>query len=288
MCTKKTSFLKDKFCVRHELIATTAASSINNASFTVENVNLISDNDPLISDLKITVATVVFNGVDVLERTILSVKNQTYSNIEFIIIDGGSTDGTLEIIKKYDFLIDYWVSEDDEGIYDAMNKAEALSTGHFINFLNAGDVYYNKDTINHVVKNISESCSLIYGDVVLVGEGYEGYAKAKKFTFINLVIWGTRVFCHQSVFLRRTIFPKYSTDYKLKSEFNWYFDLLSKGVNAKMLPMPICAYSLGGASDRLFRLEVVETVQVLIRRCGFLSVLHLPILIFKLVKRFMK
>ncbi|HAH56818.1 MAG TPA: glycosyltransferase, partial [Bacteroidales bacterium] len=84
-----------------------------------------------------TVVTVVFNGVEFLEDTIKSVIGQTYDNVEYIIVDGGSKDGTLDIIKKYEYAIDYWVSEPDKGIYDAMNKAIDLGSGDWINFMNA-------------------------------------------------------------------------------------------------------------------------------------------------------
>ena len=103
----------------------------------------------------ITVVTVVFNGEQFLEETILSVMNQTYENIEYIIIDGGSTDGTLNIIKKYENSIDYWVSEYDRGIYDAMNKGIALSQGDFIGFLNADDLYNLE-----VIEELSNALSL--------------------------------------------------------------------------------------------------------------------------------
>ena len=91
------------------------------------NINHLKES--LINEPLISIITVVFNGIEYLEETILSVANQTYCNIEYIIIDGGSDDGTLEIIKKYPHIIDLWVSENDNGIYDAMNKGAKLATG---------------------------------------------------------------------------------------------------------------------------------------------------------------
>lgn len=91
--------------------------------------------------LKITVITVVYNGIDYIEDTILSVINQDYSNIEYIIIDGKSDDGTMDIVEKYATKISYWVSESDNGIYDAMNKGIKVATGDWIIFMNCGDYF---------------------------------------------------------------------------------------------------------------------------------------------------
>jgi len=89
----------------------------------------------------ISIITVVFNGEQLLEKTIQSVINQTYDNVEYIIIDGGSTDRTIEIIQKYEHAIDYWISENDKGIYNAMNKGISLATGAWVNFMNGGDIF---------------------------------------------------------------------------------------------------------------------------------------------------
>jgi glycosyltransferase involved in cell wall biosynthesis len=116
----------------------------------------------------VTVITVVFNAGWALEATILSVLNQTYSNIEYIVIDGGSTEETLEVIKKYDHAIDYWVSEPDRGIYDAMNKGLKSSTGDWLNFLNARDRFCNIHTIQALANNyLQGSAKFIYSDVLL-------------------------------------------------------------------------------------------------------------------------
>ena len=102
-------------------------------------------NNPLIS-----VVTVSYNAVTTIEKTILSVINQNYSNIEYIVIDGGSIDGTVDIIKKYADKITYWVSEPDKGIYDAMNKGIIVATGEWINFMNTGDTFYNENVFSEI------------------------------------------------------------------------------------------------------------------------------------------
>ncbi len=115
-----------------------------------------SDDRPLIS-----IITVVFNGEKYLENTILSVLNQTYNNIEYIIIDGGSTDNTIEIIKKYENRIDYWISEKDNGIYDAMNKGILVSSGIWLSFLGSDDVY-NKDAIENYYNSLKNAGDVNY------------------------------------------------------------------------------------------------------------------------------
>ena len=111
-------------------------------------MNLFKETDTLIS-----IVTVSYNAVLTIEQTILSVINQTYPNVEYIIIDGGSTDGTVDIIKKYADKIAYWVSEPDKGIYDAMNKGGLKTTGDFIQFLNAGDWFENEYVIEKIFKD---------------------------------------------------------------------------------------------------------------------------------------
>ena len=118
-------------------------------------------NDP---KMKISVVTVCYNSVDTIEETMLSVLNQTYSDVEYIIIDGGSTDGTVDIIKKYADRIAYWVSEPDNSIYDAMNKGIAVATGDYINFMNSGDSFASKDSISNVLTNIKEDIDIVFGD----------------------------------------------------------------------------------------------------------------------------
>ena len=112
-------------------------------------MNLFKETDTLIS-----IVTVSYNAVLTIEQTILSVINQTYPNVEYIIIDGGSTDGTVDIIKKYEDKIAYWVSEPDKGIYDAMNKGVVVATGEWINFMNAGDIFTDGDVIDKYLQLI--------------------------------------------------------------------------------------------------------------------------------------
>lgn len=127
---------------------------------------------------KITVVTVCFNAESVLEQTMQSVLNQTYKNVEYLIIDGGSKDGTLDIIKKYSDKVK-WISEPDKGIYDAMNKGVKMASGEWINFMNAGDRFASNDVLEKIfAKEYPEEVKFLYSDNYYVNEkGNKTYAK---------------------------------------------------------------------------------------------------------------
>ena len=119
--------------------------------------------------MKVSMITVCFNSKDIIEEAIKSVLSQSYKNIEYIIVDGGSTDGTVDAIKKYDKYISKWISEPDNGIYDAMNKGLKLATGNIIGFLNADDFYADNGAIESVVNTIKEKdVDCLWGDLVYV------------------------------------------------------------------------------------------------------------------------
>ena len=170
------------------------------------------DDKPLIS-----IITVVFNGEKYLEETIQSVINQTYSNVEYIIIDGGSTDGTLDIIKKYEDKIDYWVSEKDEGISDGFNKGIKLSKGKILGIINSDDEYIKNifETISDIFKE--KDIDYLYGDMILEDE--EGnIIKEIKPDLKSKSIYGGMPFGHPTLFIKRKLYDKYgyfNNNYKI-------------------------------------------------------------------------
>lgn len=153
----------------------------------------------------ITVVTVVFNGEDFLEQTIQSVINQSYPNLEYIIIDGGSTDNTLGIIKEYEERIDYWVSEPDLGVFDAMNKAFICAYGEFVNFMNCGDIFFYSQVINSL--NFENNQSSICGMNIFFSNSYSGLIYVK----VN-----NKSIPHQALFMKRNDFNKYIFNTKFK------------------------------------------------------------------------
>lgn len=169
----------------------------------------------------VSIITVVFNGQKHLEQTIQSVINQTYDNVEYIIMDGGSTDGTLEIIEKYEDKIDYWVSEPDEGIYDAMNKGISLAQGDIIGLINSDD-YYLSNTIKDIVKVMLESnVSIIYGDINMLPRDSGSELKVRKSSAKKL-LFGMSL-NHPATFVRRKIYmeTRYDTAYKMAADYDF-------------------------------------------------------------------
>ena len=195
--------------------------------------------------IKTTIVTVCYNAVDNIENTVLSVISQTYNNIEYIVIDGGSNDGTIEIIKKYSENITRWISEPDKGIYDAMNKGIQISTGDYILFLNAGDSLYSKNTISDVSKKIT-SKAIYYGDVYRIYDKYTnlygGKFSSYRLTFENI--------CHQSIFYPTEYLKKrpYTTKYRLLADWEMNMNLYNK-YSFVYLDIPISNYLMGGVSD---------------------------------------
>lgn len=176
-------------------------------------------NTPLIS-----VVTVSYNAATTIEETILSVLNQTYSNIEYIIIDGGSTDGTVDIIRKYADRLAYWISEPDKGIYDAMNKGIAAASGDYINFMNAGDVFYDQDVIKNIFeKTYPNDCNVIYGKT-LVHYRWGTYIVSPT----DLSVLKKRMcLCHQSVFVRVSTHKAnpFDTSFKITADYIFLHNL---------------------------------------------------------------
>lgn len=195
----------------------------------------------------ITIVTVVFNGELYIENTILSVINQTYDNVEYIIIDGRSTDRTLDIIGKYENLINRLVSEPDHGIYDAMNKAIGLATGQWINFMNCGDSFYDNDVIRSIFSRNTINYDVIYGDTRFV---YDDGTK-RIFAAKNLDdFWQGLRFYHQSVFVKTTLAKcqKFNMNYKIAADFNFLFNLYQNRHNFFDAKIIIANMSIGGQS----------------------------------------
>ena len=201
---------------------------------------------------KITIVTVCYNTVESIEKTILSVVNQTYQNVEYIIIDGGSMDGTVDIIKKYAGNIAYWVSEPDNGIYEAMNKGIAKATGDYINFMNAGDYFVNNHVLTDIVESIQKDCvDVVFGNVVYLIDGtyYEEEARP----FYGNHIKHSMGFCHQSCFVKTDMAKRFPFDlkYRLAADYNMIMNISRNHGTFNHVNMPVAYYDMNGVSEHL-------------------------------------
>lgn len=233
----------------------------------------------------ITIVTVVFNGERYIEETILSVINQKYKNIEYIIIDGGSNDNTINIIKKYEDLIDYWMSMDDDGIYDAMNKALKIAKGKWINFMNCGDCFCNNEVIEKIEFCNYSKYVMIYGNTRVHNSDRAFIKNLKSFNMnkINLAIFSTRVVCHQAVFYNRKVNFKFPKQYKLKGELYSYLEYLNYG-KALRINLDICNFFLGGRGNLQKEKNIKETWSVLKDQLGIMRFLYIPMGLYNKIK----
>lgn len=192
----------------------------------------------------ISVVTVSYNAVSTIEQTILSVINQTYPHIEYIIIDGGSTDGTVDIIKKYADKIAYWVSEPDKGIYDAMNKGTRISTGDFLIFMGAGDLFYTLDVVKNFVVQIRHLNVIYYGNVIFKGIGKKYLGK------FNKIKWATANISHQAIFYPKQVYATYAynTQYRVYADYAYNLNLLKEKVKFVYINKVIALYDMTGFS----------------------------------------
>lgn len=215
--------------------------------------------------MKVTVITVCFNAAATLAETIESVVGQTYDNIEYIIIDGGSTDGSLDIINRYASRISYWISEPDKGIYDAMNKGIAHSHGDYILFLNSGDLFFNNEVITEVMDKVADSPvrpDVIYGETI----GNKGHGKYMHLTISPKPFTNNLGCCHQSILTSGEIMRrhKFDTRYKLMADFAYMRELYQDKRNVFMhVKRYISIYDYTGVSSlwkyqRTLRCEQLE------------------------------
>lgn len=211
----------------------------------------------------ITIVTVSYNAASVIEETIKSVLNQSYKYIEYIIIDGGSTDGTIDIIKKYADNLSCWISEPDKGIYDAMNKGINKANGKWINFMNAGDSFIDNNVIEKVALSINSNYGVTFGDTIINKNGQRIIHKANPF-YNKKKLHHKMGFNHQSTFVRTDLAKKYLFDlnYKLAADYNMIISLYRTGIKFKQLDFTIALYDLNGISNQKTFEHALETLTI--------------------------
>ncbi len=182
----------------------------------------------MIDNLKVSIITPTYNCAGYIERCIQSVIRQSYENIEYVIIDGGSTDGTLDLVKKHSEHIDYFISEKDDGIFNAMNKGIKNSTGDVLFFLNADDRYCDDEVVTYAMSylNNDPGLEMVYGNVIL--EMPAGQVKWTQHKTLSRMPLALGTISHQSIFAKRNLFEKtngFSEKYKIVGDFDWLMKL---------------------------------------------------------------
>lgn len=211
--------------------------------------------------MKYSIITINYNNRDGLEKTIQSVVNQTCRDFEYIIIDGGSTDGSVDVIKRYADRIDYWVSEPDKGIYNAMNKGILQAHGEYLNFMNSGDCFYNDEVLENVY-------TLLDSDIV-IGK-YHKTNEPVPWSFlyddVSLLDLYVGAFCHQATFAKSALFANtlYDETYKIVSDWKFFVDkLILENVSFKNTDVVIAKYDATGISSQNVQLMKDERKEIL-------------------------
>lgn len=201
--------------------------------------------------MKVSIITIVYNGVDEITKTMSSVFSQSYRNIEYIVIDGGSTDGTVDVVKKYEDKLAYWHSKKDEGIYDAMNIGNNIATGDYIFFLNSGDFFSENNIIQRVMTNINHNhYSLLTGRTKIYYKDEDlGIVSPPLHVKLNE---GSASFSHQATFIHKSIYKtlSYNTTYSISADKEyWYRVKKTENFSVLFCDLNIASFGLGGVSN---------------------------------------
>jgi glycosyltransferase involved in cell wall biosynthesis len=221
---------------------------------------------------RLSVITIVYNNVRDIERTIRSVVNQTYANIEYVIVDGLSNDGTLQVIEKYKDRVAKFVSEKDEGIYDAMNKGLALATGDYVIFMNSGDEFYDNETVAAVFAS-GDDADIYYGETEMIADdgtslGQRRHKAPAKFTWRSFK-YGMSI-SHQAIYIRRSLAEPYDRRYQLSSDIDWIIRAAKKAKKIVNVNRYVAKYLVGGMSKKKHRQSLLERFDIMKRNYGLI------------------
>ena len=227
---------------------------------------------------KFSVITVTYNAEAVLEETIQSVITQTYHHVEYIIVDGASTDGTLSIAERYKERIARIVSEPDKGLYDAMNKGIRLATGDYLCFLNAGDSFHEDDTLQQMARTLTgdELPDVLYGETALVDrEGH--FVRMRRLSTPETLTWRSfkqgMLVCHQAFFAKASLVEPYDLRYRFSADFDWCIRVMKKARVLHNTRLTIIDYLEEGMTTRNHKASLRERFRIMTRHYGWLSTL---------------
>ncbi len=231
--------------------------------------------------MKLSVVTVVYNDFKHIENTIKSVLEQTYENIEYVIIDGGSNDGTVGVIEKYADNIDYWISEPDKGLYDAMNKAMKIVTGDYLLFLNSGDFFYNDSIVENIFRSANNNTpDIFYGDTVVIDEsgnekGKRRHRPPKELNWKSFK--NGMLVSHQAFIPAVKLVEEYDMKYRYSADFDRCIKIMKKSnliVNTNEI---IVKYLDGGLTKKRFFKSLKERFKIMTKNYGLFTTIFIHI-----------
>ena len=213
---------------------------------------------------KYTIITINYNNGKGLRSTIESVINQTFDDVEYIIVDGGSTDNSVDIIKDFSERINFWVSERDGGVYSAMNKGLHHAHGEYVNFMNSGDTFYSPHVLEEIDRQMGDA-DILFGNVcdAATGKLYGGIKADRDITFLTLK---KEILCHQGTFYRRTIFNRHPYDENLRLIADWKVNvqaIVLDNCKVKVVDTIVANYDLTGMSSTQSQLHAEERRKVM-------------------------
>lgn len=231
---------------------------------------------------KFSIITVTYNAGKVLEDTIQSVVFQTYRNVEYIIVDGGSTDNTLDVVHKYQERICKVISEPDKGLYDAMNKGIRMATGDYLCFLNAGDELHENETLQKIVFTLKgkELPDVIYGETAIVDE--EGhFLHMRRLSTPEHLHWKSfkegMLVCHQAFFARRelALANPYDLRYRFSADFDWCIRIMKQSKYLHNTHLTLIDYLNEGMTTQNHKASLKERFRIMTKHYGWIStILH--------------
>lgn len=200
----------------------------------------------------LSVITIVYNNARDIERTMRSVLEQSYPHIEYIVIDGASKDGTVDIINLYKSRLTTFISEPDGGIYDAMNKGLSVATGDYVLFMNSGDEVYGRETVAKLFASASNA-DIYYGETEMFNENWESLGKRRHqapetFNWKSFK-YGMNI-SHQAIYVKRSLAPQFDLQYKYSADIDWVIKVAKKATKIVNTRMYVAKYLVGGVSKQ--------------------------------------
>ena len=234
---------------------------------------LMNDRDKKLP--KVSIITVTYNNKDNLLKTISNIGTLEYDHLEYIIVDGGSSDGTVEVLQSHQDIINRWISESDKGIYDAMNKGLSMATGDYVWFINAGDLIYQKNILNDIFEK-PEAADVYYGDTIIIDEqgntvGSRRLKPPRKLTWKSFQMG--QLVSHQAFIAKRELAPGYDLNYQYSADIDWQVKILKKSNVIVNTHQVLCFFLSGGKSSKTIVPSLKERFIVMIRNYGWIKTL---------------